>query len=387
MIEATTREPAPHAAPSAQRSTMRLDCPRKEFFEAVSACAAASSQRTSVTILQHLKLEANETGLRVIGCDGEMWVERQVACMVHEPGAICLQASLLRDLVSSLPEGDLELKTLDGHGALLTLGASEYRLQTLDPSDFPEPPEYGGDGELTLTMNDLRNAIDSVIFAVSTDAHRPVLTGVLVQYDGQTLTLVATDTHRLAVRKVDQPGIGATMTTIVPEKALKALKAMPFAEDAEITLRFGGGRFGAEGNGAKVVSQLLAGAYPNWERVVPSETTRVWSVEADQLQEKVRRTLILARDNANRVRFRGSEDQILIAARSEEKGEAKEEIAMIGENGDVEIAFNGRYVLDALGPISGPGVRIEMTESTRPAVFRPTDADGYFCVIMPMALA
>jgi len=111
-------------------------------------------------------------------------------------------------------------------------------------------------------------------------------------------------------------------------------------------------------------------------------------VEVDQLAEKVKRTMILARDNANRVRFKGEGDQILLAARSEEKGEAKEEVLMIPSNGEVEIAFNGKYVQDVLSAIEGPGVRIEMTESSRPAVFRPADDEsGYFCVIMPMALA
>lgn len=372
---------------TASNSKMKLDCPRKDLFEAVSMASGAASTRTSVNILQNLKLEAKESGIRILGCDGEMWVERNVPCMVQEAGAICVQAKTFNEIVSSLPDGDIELKTLDGSGAMLTQGASEYRLQTLDASDFPEVPDFGGEAELTLPMHTFRQAVDSVIYAVSSDTHRQVLTGVLFSYNGGTLTLVATDTHRLAVRHLNQEGIGSNITAVVPEKALKAIKALPVAEDSEITIKFGNGRLGVEAGGAKVVSQLLAGAYPNWERVVPSESTRSWSVECDQLEEKVRRTMILARDNANRVRFKGSEDQILIAARSEEKGEAKEEVMMIAQNGDVEIAFNGKYVLDALGPIEGPGVRIEMTESSRPAIFKPADDDnGYMCVIMPMQL-
>jgi DNA polymerase-3 subunit beta len=367
---------------------MKLDSPRKEFNDAISMAAAASSMRTSVNILQYLKVEATDGNLRVLGCDGEMWVERDFACMVSEPGAVCLQASLLSQLVGSMPDGDVQLHTLDGHGALLKQGASEYRLQTLDASDFPEPPNYGGEGELSLKMGVLREAVDSVIYAVSTDSHRQILTGVLFSYDGSTLTLVATDTHRLAVKKLDQPGIGSGLTAVIPEKALKAIKSLPVTDDEVVSIKFGGGRLGVEAGGAKVVSQLLAGAYPNWERVVPSESTRTWSVEVDQLAEKVKRTMILAKDNANRVRFRGNEDQILIAARSEEKGEAKEEVSMVANNGDVEIAFNGRYVQDALSQIKGEGVKIEMTESSRPAIFRPVDTEGdYFCVIMPMALA
>ena len=367
---------------------MRLDVPRKEFFEAVSAAAAAASVRTSVTILQNLKIEAMDGGVRVLGCDGEMWVERDVAGSVVEGGALCLPARLLKDLVGKLSDAPVSLYTMDGSGAMLEQGASQYRLQTLDAEDFPEPPPFGGEGELTLSMGTLRNAVDSVLFAVSSDTHRQVLTGVLFNYDGTTLTLVATDTHRLAVRKIEQEGIGTNISAVVPEKALKAIKALPVPDDAEVALKFGGGRIGVEAGSAKVVAQLLAGTYPNWERVVPAETTRTWSVESDQLLEKVNRIMILARDNAFRVRFRGADDQIVIAARSEEKGEAKEEVLMIGNNGDVEIAFNGKYVVDALGPIEGPGVRVEMTESSRPAVFRAADDDsGYFCVIMPMALA
>lgn len=350
--------------------------------------AAAASQRTSVNILQNLKVEASDGALRVLGCDGEMWVEREVACMVHEPGAMCLQAGVMKDLVVKLPPGDVSLYILDGQGAMLKEGAIEYRLQTLDAEDFPPPPELEGDSELKLTMAEFKDAVDSVLYAVSTDMHRQILTGVLFSYNGQTLTLVATDTHRLAVRRLEKEGIGSNITAVVPEKALKAIKALPVTDETLIVLRFCQNRMGVEAGGAKVITQLLAGAYPNWERVVPSESTRNWSVERDQLMERVERTLILARDNAFRIRFKGADDQILIAARSEEKGEAKEEVPMVADNGEIEIAFNGKYVVDALKAVHGEGVRIEMTESSRPAVFRPADdGDGYFCVIMPMALA
>jgi DNA polymerase-3 subunit beta len=317
-----------------------------------------------------------------------MWVERDIPCMVSEPGAICVQSRLLNDLVSSMPDGDIELRTLEGNAVLLQQGASEYRMVSLESSDFPEPPDLVPENSLTLKMGVLRQAVDSVLYAVSTDHHRQVLTGVLFTYNGTVLTLVATDTHRLAVRRLELPGIGNSVNAVVPDKALKAIKTLPISEDADVQLLFGGGRIAVESGGAKVISQLLAGTYPNWERVVPAETSRAWSVEADQLLEKVKRTMILAKDSANRVRFKGSGDHILLSAKSEEKGEAKEEVIMVGLNGEVEIAFNGRYVQDCLGAIEGPGVRIEMTESSRPAIFRPGDDDhGYFCVIMPMALA
>lgn len=355
----------------------------------MSQAAAAASSRTSVNILQNLLLEAGDAGVRLVGCDGEMWVERFVPCMVSEPGKVCLPARLLQELLTSMPDGDLQLRTLDGKGAMLEQGASEYRLQTLDPEDFPGVPDVDEENALTLTMARLKDAVDSVLYAVSTDTHRKVLTGVLFRSDQDRLTLVATDTHRLAVRTLDLPGAGGveSLNAVVPDKALKAIKALPVSDDETVTIRFGREKLYVEANGARVVAQLLAGTYPNWERVVPAECTRTWSLEVDQLRDKVKRTMILAKDNASRVRFKGADDQVLISARSEEKGEAKEEVATVASNGDIEIAFNGKYVGDALEAIAGPGVRIEMTESSRPAVFRPADGDDYFCVIMPMALA
>ncbi len=367
---------------------LKLDCPRREFSEAVSMAQIATSARSPQIILQNLKIEAKDGGIRVVGCDGEMWIERDMACMVHEGGSTLVQAKFLSDLIGSLPDGDLQLELTDTMGVKLTQGASEYLVKSIDAGNFPEPPDYGGEGELTIAMGILREAIDSVVYACSQDLHRPALTGVQFLYDGETLTLVATDTHRLAVRRISQAGLGNNITAVVPGRALEAIKRLPLTDDQTINIRFGVGRVGVDAGGAKIVAQLITGAYPNWERVVPTEWTRLWTCEIDQLKERVNRTMIIARDSANRVRFKGDGDQIILAARSEEKGEAKEEVPMVATNGEIEIAFNGKYVEDSLKAMPGTGVRVEMTEYTRAAVFRPADdPNSYFCVIMPMALA
>lgn len=366
--------------------SLKLDCPRKDFVDAVTMAGAAVGTRTPINILQNLKIEAGDSSLRVLGCDGEMWVERSLPCLVTDTGSVCVQAKLLTELATSLPDGDLHLQTQDAQGVLLTQGNSEYRLLGLDADDFPEPPEYGGDAELTIPMKTFRTAVDSVIFAVSADAHRPILTGVLFNYDGKILTLVATDTHRLAVRKIEQEGFGSSVNAVVPEKALRAIKNLPLGDEESVTIHFGGGRLGVSAGGVKIVSQVLAGTYPNWERVVPSESTRSWTLEVDQLVEKTRRVMIVAKENANRIRFHGDGETLTLIARGDERGDAKEEVPMVASNGDIEIAFNGKYVLDALSAINGPGARIEMTEHSRPAVVKPTEEEGYLCVIMPMAL-
>jgi len=366
---------------------MQFDCPRKEFSEAVAMAAAVASTRTTLPIYTNLKIEATDQGIRIVGSDQELWVERKTTCMVSEPGSACLAAKTLNEIVNAMPDGDIHLEVNELGVAKLTQGASEYVLQTMDPADFVEPPELPEETSLKLPMSVLRKAIDSVTIAVSPDPHRQVLTGVLFTTEENRLRLVATDTHRLCVRTIPSVGGETKINAIVPEKALKAIKALPLSDEDEIELKFGNAQIGAEVNGAKVVSQLLQGQFPNWQRVVPSESTRTWTVEVDKLTETLKRVMIIARDSASRIRFKGEDGQIFISAHADEHGEAKEELAMISDNGDISIAFNGKYVQEVLGVLGGAGVKIEMTESARAALFKPAESEpDFICVIMPMQL-
>jgi len=354
--------------------------------DALALAAAATAQRSSLPILQNVALHAEGETLTIIGCDGELWAQRKIAANVAEPGSISVQASLFNQYVSTLPDGDIEL-AVDQTQLVVNSSHSEWRLLAFPPSEVHRIPEVAPKSELTLPFSDLVEAIESVAFAVADDGSRPILTGVFLNYDGNNFTLVATDTHRLAVRKILKDGMGSDVTAIVPHKALKLFKHLPFGGDDAVTVRFDDTRLSVDAGDAQVVSQLLEGSYPNWERVVPQESTRSWVVERSEMLENVRRALLLAKDSAYRVRFKGNGEEILISARSDEKGEAKETVVAVLKNGELEIAFNGRYVVDALTSMKVDGVRVEMTEAARPAVFRPVDGgEQAYCVIMPMAL-
>lgn len=364
---------------------MKVTVTRKDLSDALDIAAGASSVRTALPVLASIRLSAQNGALSLLGCDGEMWAESTCAARVEEEGSVCVQQKLLSDIVHQLPEGDVDL-SLEGTQVYLRFGQSEWKLMAFPPDDFPPIPDIEPTGSLTLRFGQLLKAMSSVMYAVSDDSSRPVLTGVLFSYDGEALTLVATDTHRMAVHKIKQEGIGNDVTAVVPEKALRIIKNLKIDADEVISIGFSESRLTVDIGSAKMVSQLLNGQYPNWERVVPSEYTRVWTVDRQELHEHVKRAMILARDSANRIRFSGQNDKVVISVRSEDKGESKEEISALSKNGDVDIAFNGRYVMEALTALEGEGIQAEMTESSRPAVLRPTESEDTFCVIMPMAM-
>ncbi len=365
---------------------MKATAPRKELAEALAIAASAASARSPQAILQSIRIEATDSTVWLTGCDGEMWASASVAARVETPGAVCVQQRLLSDIVGALHEAPVEL-SLEGTSVVLRHGQSEWKLLAMPGEEFPPIPDVQDQAQLTMEMGTLKEAVDAVGFAVSDDASRAYLTGVLFHYDGQVLTMVATDTHRLAVNRIHREGIGSPLNAIVPEKAIRTIKSLPVAEADPISVRFDDTRLLVDVGNAKVVSQLLSGQYPNWERVVPQEFTRTWTIDRVELYENVKRAMILARDNANRIRFSGTGDKVVISARSDDRGEAKEEVGMISKNGDLDIAFNGRYIMDVLNSMPGDGIVAEMTEPSRPAVIRPTEnGEDRFCVVMPMAL-
>ena len=365
---------------------MKLTVSKKDFADALAIAASATSTRAALPVLSSIRIKAEGKQVSLLGCDGEMWAEAACAATVKAPGAVCVQRQLLGEIVGSLPDGEL-LVELEGASVFIRQGHSEFKMMAMGADEFPPVPPVEGTSELSLPFGEFRKAVTSVQYACSSDTSRPVLTGVLFNYDGEALTLVATDTHRLAVHKIHRGGIGSKLNVTVPEKALKGMKQLPLGEEEAITVKFDDARLLVDTGTARVVSQLLNGQYPNWERVVPSEFTRSWVVDRTEFQSNLRRALILAKDNANRVKFTGQGDTIVISSRSEDKGEAKEEVACVSKNGDMRIAFNGQYVIEALAAMECDGVRAEMTEPSRPAILRPTEGgDDQFCVVMPMAV-
>lgn len=368
---------------------MVIDCKRKDLLDAVSLAAApASARTTTLPLLQSLLVEAGDGQLRLVGCDGEMWVERKLATMVSNDGSLALNARLLQEILGSLPEGDVHLEQPNGTSVRLSLGQSDYRVVGMSAEDFPNVPKVAADAQLTMKASDFTRMVDSVSFAVAQENQgRAVLTGVLFDYDGEILKVVATDTHRLAIKSDAFPGLGNSITAIVPGRAINIIRKLPVAEDGELHLSFGEGRLVVETDGARIVAQLINGQFPPYERVLPGQHTRKWMLDKETFAGCLKRCAVLAKDNSQRVVLKSDGDHLTLMSRSEGVGESKDELEVIKDGDDMEIAFNAKYLLDALTPVETQGVALEMTEPDRAAVLKPSEeGTGYLCVIMPMAL-
>jgi DNA polymerase III beta subunit len=264
---------------------MKLQCNRKQFYDALGVVAGAAEARASLPILSHVYIEAQSDAVRLVGSDLEQWVECRIPALVGEDGATTLPARLLTELVGSLGGEDIHIESGERHQTVLTSGDSRYQLMGLPAEEYPPIPDIESPSELALPASLLRDMVKSVGFAVAPKGLNAALTGIRMEFDGDTLRLAATDTHRLAVRTARIDSVAdEPIAAIVPLKAIQLVRKIPVGET--ITLQLGQHRAAFLGENAAVYTQLIEGQYPNYQRLIPQEYTRRWVLMVEGVPQR-----------------------------------------------------------------------------------------------------
>ncbi len=374
---------------------LRANCPRKELFEGLQTVGKAVATRSSLPILTHVRIAAKDGKVSIMATDLEMWMEHTLPGVgITEDGAATAPARNFTELLAAMPDADVSITVEDETNTLhLRCLKANYKLLGLSADEFPLLPQVKEDSRFVMDRLTLRDAIKQTIFATSTDETRAILTGVLVVFQGDSLKLVATDTHRLAVRDCAVKEGTGSASAIVPARAMHEVLRIVGNEEGEVVVTLSGNQIqfqidDEKGSKTTLISRLIDGQFPNYERVIPAQATRTLTLAREPLAAAVKRASIVARDSASRVVLRTTEDgdKLTITAESGSVGNAYEEVevARTGDDTPVEIAFNAKYLADVLNVLDTEGLHIELTEPLRPGVIRPTDTSDYLCVLMPM---
>ena len=374
---------------------LRATSPRKELFEGIQTVGKAVATRSSLPILTHVRIAAKDGKVSMMATDLEMWMEHTLPGVgITEDGAATAPARNFTELLAAMPDADVSVTVEDETNTLhLRCLKANYKLLGLSADEFPLLPQVKEDSRFVIDRETLKDAVRQTIFATSTDETRAILTGVLVVFQGDSLKLVATDTHRLAVRDCPVKEGSGSASAIVPSRAMNELLRIVGNEEGDVVVTLSGNQIqfqvdDASGSKTTLISRLIDGQFPNYERVIPAQATKTLTVERAPLAAAVKRASIVARDSASRVVLRTTEDgdKLTITAESGSVGNAYEEVevARTGDDTPVEIAFNAKYLADVLNVLDTEGLHIELTEPLRPGVIRPTDTADYLCVLMPM---
>jgi len=350
---------------------VRFRVERDVLAEAVAWTARSLPARPPVPVLAGLLLEAGPDGLSLSGFDYEVSARVTIAADVLEPGRALVSGRLLADISRSLPARPVEIST-EGPKVQLVCGSARFSLLTLPVEDYPTLPEMPGVTG-TLSSSLFATAVAQVAIAAGRDDTLPVLTGIRVEIDGDTVTLAATDRYRLAVRELtwrpEHTGLDAI--ALVPAKTLAdTAKSLVGAESVAIALAnaaSGEGLMGFDGAGRRTTTRLLEGEFPKYRALLPSESLTVADVDTGSLVEAVKRVALVAERNTP-VRLSFSAGELQLDAGTGDEAQASESLACALDGDPISIAFNPQFLLDGLGAVDSPVARLSFTTSTKPAV-------------------
>lgn len=302
-------------------------------------------------------------------------------------GAVLLPGRLLADVVRSLPDGDLTLETRpEQRDVELAAGGARFHLRTLAAEDFPRLPELGED-TARLPGGALAETIDLVARAASRDEVRPILTGVLVQAEGDTLTMVATDSYRLSVKHTKlEASLPAPLEANVPARALRELaKIVTGASVEEVEIGTPGNQIVFGAGGAVLSSRLIEGQFPSWRQLVPESFEHDIRLPREELLDVTRRIGQLAQRNAP-LRFAFAEGELTVAAETPDVGDASESLPAPYSGEALEIAFNPQFLIEGVESVEGDEVSLQLSSPLRPGLLRPVGGEDFSYLVMPIRL-
>ncbi len=360
---------------------MKISIERDVFADAIGWVLRSVSTRATLPALGGVLFDASGPQLRLAGTDLELAGEATVDANIEDAGSIVLPGRVLGEIARSLPAGSVRVES-SGQQAKLTCGSAEFTLRVLPVEDFPSlsQPSEAVTGTIDAAL--FSAAVSQVTRAASHDEARPVLTGTLVQADADKVTLVATDSYRLAVRNIAWSGPSQSLKRVIPARALT--EAARAAVGGEITITLGESQASFTTASRRLTTRLIEGEFPNWSQLIPAELPNQLRIERDSLTEAVRRVGILAQSGTP-VRIELAEGGAKLGAGAQDVGEASEGVEGKFEGEALTVAFNPAYLVDGLNAIEGAEVVLSCRDGLKPAVLRaPDDLDGFLYLLMPV---
>ena len=355
---------------------------------ALSLVSRAVSARSTLPILGNVLLETGDMGLRLSATNLDLTITATVAAEVSDEGRTTVPARLLTDYVATLSELPCTLELEPSTQVLrITCGIHRTNIHGIDAVEFPPLPSRDAETTVELDSAQLESAIVQTALAASTDEARPVLTGVLVSLGTDKLTLAATDGHRLAVRTLPvESGPDPAVSVIVPARHLSEVGRAINAgrPTVALTLSTARNQLFFTMQDVEISSRLIEGNYPNYAQVIPGESATTVDVPAASLLHETRTAAVLAKDAANVVRLATREGTLTLITQTAEVGDDEAPMPADVKGDDVQIAFNAKYVLDALGVVDTERVQLGFNGPLSPGVIRPVGRDDYIYIVMPV---
>jgi DNA polymerase-3 subunit beta len=368
---------------------MELVVRKNDLLRELQLFQGIVERKNTIPILANVLMEAKGDNVRFLATDLEVGLRSQCAASVEKSGSLTLPAKKFYEIIKSLPETDIRIAA-DKGGVKVAADRFDSRMQTLPREDFPTLPEAGGSASSTLPRAALREMVAKTQFAITGEDTRYFLNGALFVLRPDEMSLVATDGHRLALVTVPRDPATSTQAeevrAILPKKTLGELGRLLVDGEEDISYERGENHLFFNVGGRMLISRMIDGQFPAYERVIPKGNDKHIEFERDRLTNAVKRVALLSNERSRAVKFQIEKGKVDVTSSSPELGEAHEMLPVEYGGDAMQICFNAQYVLDFLAAVTTDIVSLGLKDEVSQAVMRPVGADGYdyTYVIMPM---
>lgn len=364
---------------------MKFICTKSKLQEAISTAQKAVTGKSPMPILQGLYISAKENQLTIIGSDIDLSVETKIEAVIEEEGTLVVDSKIFGEIIRKLPNSDVKISTIDNNTLEIICEKSKFNLIHMDAEEFPNLPKINENIIFSLTQKTLKNMIKGTIFAIAQDETRPIITGILFQVSDNKLNLVALDGYRLALRS-DHIDNENTINAVIPGKTFNEVAKILSDEDVNVNITFTPNHILFNLGETKIISRLLEGEFIKYNSIIPEEYNLQVTAKRTELLNCIERASLMAKDgNTNLIKFDIKDDTLVITSNSQ-LGKVREELNIILQGEELQIAFNSKYLIDVLKILEDDEIVLEFSSSVSPCIIKSKENNNYTYLVLPVRL-
>ena len=367
---------------------MKFNCSKESLMGALNIAQKAVSSKTTLPILEGILFSVQDNNLLLRSTDLEIGVEVSIPAEVQQEGAIVLSSTITGELIRKMSGSDVFFESDDHNQMKIECLLSNFTLKGLATDEFPDFPEIIEDHIFSIESSVLRELIKGTLFSVATNENIPVLTGVKIELQGNDINLIALDGYRLALRsgKIKE-SLEEDLSVIIPSKSLSEINKVLSNYTGEVIVKFSKNQIFFQMDNTQFTSRLLEGEFINYKQIIPVEKTTQVRVNRRLLLESSERAALLAREGKNNlIKMDFNQDQLILTSNAD-IGDVFEIIPIVNSGESLKIAFNSKFLIDALRVIDGEEFIMDMTTSVGPGVLLPAEGNDFIYLILPVRVA
>ncbi len=359
-----------------------------DLLEGLNYVTRAIAARPAKPVLEGVLLETDDDGVFLTCTDGALTIRTQISADIEKHGQTVLPGKLLTELVRKLPDGMVDINVNEKNTALIKCMSSRTSLTCMSPVDFPLMLMVENGQDVALPQNTFKEMIQKVIFAIATDESRQILTGCLLEVTSSEARLVGLDGFRLALQRYSDtfvlPDEATKLQAVIPGKVLSEMSKILADSEEKVEFTFDKSRLFAKFGKTCISSVLLAGEYINYKQILPVDWKTRVKVNRNDLNNAIDRASLMAREGKNNlIKLHLTSADMMISSNAE-LGDMQETIAIQIEGGEMDIAFNARYLSDVIRNISDEELCMRFNSNVSPCVICPPEGEKYTYLVLPV---